>query len=205
MKTKFINLPGAILSLPVTPSRSLKKQFPGSGAIGGVMSSRLIVILFALAAMAKANADGNAYGRDADPQPNHGNDRTVGNGHHGGAGGDGLTDAQEESLGTDPTKPDTDFDGLQDGEESIYGTDPLDPDSDNGGMLNGFEVLETGTDPLNGADDFGAWIFSDSDRDGLSNATENRIGTDWSNPDTDGDGVDDLSEILNGTDPTVAE
>lgn len=44
--------------------------------------------------------------------------------------GDGLTDGDEASQGTDPFNPDTDSDGWGDGEEVIrYGTDPLDPRS----------------------------------------------------------------------------
>ncbi|NND66439.1 MAG: S8 family serine peptidase, partial [Halioglobus sp.] len=41
--------------------------------------------------------------------------------------GDGLTDSQENSLGTDPFDPDTDGDGHGDGVEVIAGHDPLDP------------------------------------------------------------------------------
>ena len=43
--------------------------------------------------------------------------------------GDGLTDAQEIDLGTDPSAPDTDGDGLDDGAEVAAGSDPLDPSS----------------------------------------------------------------------------
>jgi outer membrane protein OmpA-like peptidoglycan-associated protein len=90
---------------------------------------------------------------------------------------DGLTDAEEAALGTDPYNPDTDGDGLTDGEEvHVYHTDPLNPDSDwdglkdgdevhkyhtdplnrdtdGGGVSDGHEVLEDGTNPLNPADD----------------------------------------------------
>ncbi len=43
--------------------------------------------------------------------------------------GDGLTNAKECQVGTDPLNPDTDGDGWTDGEEVTYGTDPLDPTS----------------------------------------------------------------------------
>src|SRR5690606_13336778 len=43
--------------------------------------------------------------------------------------GDGLTDAQEAELGTDPHKPDTDGDGYDDGDEGAAGSDPLDASS----------------------------------------------------------------------------
>ena len=41
------------------------------------------------------------------------------------ADGDGLTDEEEDALGTDPADPDTDGDGWNDGMETV--TDPLDP------------------------------------------------------------------------------
>jgi hypothetical protein len=40
--------------------------------------------------------------------------------------GDGLTDAEEEALGSDPAKVDTDGDGWDDGVEEGYYTDPAD-------------------------------------------------------------------------------
>ena len=45
------------------------------------------------------------------------------------ADGDGLSDIQEATLGTDPNNPDTDGDGSNDGSEVIAGTDPLDSTS----------------------------------------------------------------------------
>ncbi len=51
--------------------------------------------------------------------------------------GDGLTDAQENALGTDPLDPDSDDDGLTDGEEVlVIGSDPLSPDGDGDGVLD---------------------------------------------------------------------
>jgi ELWxxDGT repeat protein len=62
--------------------------------------------------------------------------------------GDGLTDAVETALGTNPADPDTDDDGLDDGDEvNVYGTDPLDADSDDDGFSDGAEVA-AGSDPL---------------------------------------------------------
>lgn len=53
---------------------------------------------------------------------------------------DGLSDAQEIALGTDPNKSDTDEDGLSDGDENQTGTDPKDPDSDDDGMIDGTDA-----------------------------------------------------------------
>lgn len=48
---------------------------------------------------------------------------------------DGLADAQEKILGTDPNKPDTDGDGLLDGEEYfVFFTNPLKADTDEDGI-----------------------------------------------------------------------
>ena len=41
--------------------------------------------------------------------------------------GDGLTDSEEEALGSDPLSTDTDEDGWADGVESNSHTDPTDP------------------------------------------------------------------------------
>ena len=43
--------------------------------------------------------------------------------------GDGLSDAKEAILGTNPNNPDSDGDGMSDGDEVAYGTNPLDATS----------------------------------------------------------------------------
>lgn len=54
---------------------------------------------------------------------------------------DGLSNAQEQALGTDPNNPDSDNDGLNDGEEvNIFFTNPKNPDSDNDGLKDGDEI-----------------------------------------------------------------
>ena len=59
---------------------------------------------------------------------------------------DGLTDAEEEELGTDPDEADTDGDGLDDGDEVELGSDPLEPDTDGDGLNDGDDVA-AGGDP----------------------------------------------------------
>lgn len=62
---------------------------------------------------------------------------------------DGLTNLQEQSLGTDPLVADTDHDGLNDGyETNVSHTNPLSKDSDNDGLQDDSE-LKVGTDPNN--------------------------------------------------------
>jgi gliding motility-associated-like protein len=94
--------------------------------------------------------------------------------------GDGLTNAQEGTAGTNPTNPDTDGDGINDGDEITNGTNPLDPCS-----------------PPNATPACNV----DTDGDGILDGSETQYGTDPNNPDTDGDGINDGDEITNGTDP----
>lgn len=55
--------------------------------------------------------------------------------------GDGLTDAEENTLGTDPSLTDTDADGLTDYQEvRVYSTDPLNQDTDGDTYTDGQEV-----------------------------------------------------------------
>jgi len=60
---------------------------------------------------------------------------------------DGLSDAQEFDLETNPRLVDSDNDGLSDWEEhAIFGTDPLNDDTDGDTYLDGEEV-QNGYDP----------------------------------------------------------
>ncbi|GAB2876658.1 thrombospondin type 3 repeat-containing protein [Nocardioides pacificus] len=61
---------------------------------------------------------------------------------------DGLTDARERRLGTNPRRADTDRDGLRDGAEvKRYKTNPRKKDTDRDGMSDGREVRK-GRNPL---------------------------------------------------------
>ncbi len=120
---------------------------------------------------------------------------------------DGLTDALELAIATNPLLADTDRDGLSDYEEVAYDGDPtaytpgldLDPlnqDTD-GDMLSDALELTIGSSPL----------FTDTDGDSLGDYTEVAydgnpasytpgVDLDPSNPDTDGDGVNDASDPM---------
>jgi hypothetical protein len=86
--------------------------------------------------------------------------------------GDGLTTAQEQALGTDPLKADTDGDGLSDGDEvNIYHTNPLLADSDSDSQTDRLEIT-AGTDPTNSVSAFkitGLWV-----------GTNNTVDLQWS-------------------------
>ncbi|MHB1845029.1 MAG: vWA domain-containing protein [Deltaproteobacteria bacterium] len=102
--------------------------------------------------------------------------------------GDGLTDAEEVALGTDPHNRDTDGDGFSDGLEVALAR------------------LGANLDPLRF--DPGcptALIGVDSDCDGLSDCDEQLIGTNSQLIDTDFDGAPDGLEWLMGTQPTTKD
>jgi len=107
--------------------------------------------------------------------------------------GDGLTNEEEERLGTNPYDADTDGDKLTDWYEvTQVGSDPRKVDTDGDGLTDFEEAIKYGTRP----------DLVDTDGDGLSDAEEvQRYSTDPLNPDTDGDGLDDGQEIMLGTNP----
>ena len=81
--------------------------------------------------------------------------------------GDGLTNGEEQKLGTDPNSVDTDNDGLSDYYEiNVSKTDPLNSDTDGDGIKDGSE-LDLGLNPLK-ADSKDDGI-KDSDRDFVYN------------------------------------
>ncbi len=79
---------------------------------------------------------------------------------------DGLTNAQEYALGTDPNDADTDDDGLLDGAETS--TNPLLADTDGDGLTDRQEL--TNTPPTNPQ-------APDTDGDGAGDAWEIQVGT----------------------------
>jgi alpha-tubulin suppressor-like RCC1 family protein/Ca2+-binding RTX toxin-like protein len=146
--------------------------------------------------------------------------------------GDGLSDAEELTPGTDgyitdPLVADTDGDGIDDSTEAFFKIDPTKDshlvDSDGDG-LSDYEEVTAGsdgyiTDPRkadtdgDGLSDYDEYryhtnpLVADTDGDGLSDGEEVVKGADGyvTNPllwDTDGDGVSDGAEYANGMDPT---
>ncbi len=85
---------------------------------------------------------------------------------------DGITDVEEKKLGTDPTKADSDGDGVNDAKDAF----PLDPKK---------QVKESKPDPK-----------LDTDKDGITDVEEKKLGTDPTKADTDGDGVNDKDDAF---------
>jgi len=109
--------------------------------------------------------------------------------------GDGLYNYEEDEFGTDIYKKDTDGDGLSDYDEvRKWETDPIKPDTDGDGVSDGEEVQD-GYDPKDKLKQL------DTDRDGLGNADEKKLGTDPEQSDTDGDGLSDKQEVDAGRNP----
>lgn len=79
--------------------------------------------------------------------------------------GDGLSDKDEEDLGTDPNATDTDGDGIDDGQEVLRQMNPLSPDSDRDGLLDGDEDAFN-LDP----------VLFDTDGDGVGDGVELILG-----------------------------
>lgn len=129
---------------------------------------------------------------------------------------DGLTDAQEKKLGTDPLLADSDGDLLSDQSEVTAGTNPLKQDSDNDGTndkndafpTEASESVDTDGDGLGNNSDLcpdsadttntdtdndgqGDVCDTDDDGDGVADSLELSIGSDPLNPDSDGDGLTD--------------
>jgi len=135
--------------------------------------------------------------------------------------GDGLTDAQEATLGTNPNNADSDGDGLNDGAEvNTHNTNPLASDSDSDGLSDNAEVSTHLTNPNSSDSDSdglsdGAEVnthqtnplASDSDSDGLSDSVEiNTENTDPLDSDSDNDGLNDGAEVNTYlTDPLIAD
>jgi serine/threonine protein kinase len=83
--------------------------------------------------------------------------------------GDGLSDTQEQYLGSDQNNPDSDQDLLEDGEEVLtWGTSPTNRDTDGDKLSDGEEVRSIGTNPT----------LPDSDGDGILDGDEIIMGSD---------------------------
>ncbi len=94
--------------------------------------------------------------------------------------GDGLSDQEEEQMGTSPVRADSDRDNISDLVEKMMGYDPLAQE-----QLSGVPPTE----------------FEDDDKDGLNNYEEKLLSTRRDRFDSDADGVPDGVEVRLGTDP----
>jgi parallel beta-helix repeat protein len=142
-----------------------------------------------------ADSDGDGPVDRNDPAPN---DPCVPNASVGSCDQDqdGLTNDEEVEEGTTATDSDSDDDGELDGDD-ISPLDVCDPhqnaaecqDADDDG-----EMARDDSDDANPCVPVDTVATCDKDNDGLTNAEEASLGTDKSNPDSDGDGVGDKED-----------
>lgn len=105
---------------------------------------------------------------------------------------DGLNDGYEVSIDTDPTEADTDDDGLSDLFEDNHRSSPTEADTDDDNLGDEAEYNNS-SNPLQ----------PQSDNDGIPDGKEVKaFGTEPDATDSDGDFLDDDTELALGTNPT---
>ncbi len=134
---------------------------------------------------------------------------------------DGLSNAEEITIGTNPNNQDSDGDGVLDGKEVSDNTDPTNncdlviasqsvaPDAVwengdcDGDTITNAQELVDGTAPFDDCDAINGIPLgtSDCDDDGLTNEEEEVLGTDPNDPDSDKDGIEDGQEVTDNTSP----
>ncbi len=122
------------------------------------------------------------------------------------ADGDGVSDAYELEIGSDPELTDSDQDHLSDYDELRLGTSPTRKDTDGDGLWDGEEVLHQDRDDVDGDGDriewTGGWRFVYRvSEDGLQESMW--VASDPQKLDADGDGLTDAQEKLYGFNPNV--
>ncbi len=133
---------------------------------------------------------------------------------------DGVTNGNEDAIGSDPENPDSDADGIPDGVENADQdgvvddgeTDPTNPDSDRDGFCDGSQSVMTVCD--SGEDLNNNGIFDEGESDPLDpcdpiSTDEELCGTgcdlDDPNADCDNDGLTNGTEAELGTNPLLPD
>ncbi len=137
------------------------------------------------------NADGlpeDARDSDGDEIPNY-LDADDSDGPLADPDNDGLTNAQEETLGTDPANPDSDGDGISDSVEVGDPENPVNTDGDD--RINALDEDDDNDGVLTVAENYNDGTPEEED-------TDNDSIPDYLDPDDDGDGIPSAAE---GNDP----
>ncbi len=135
------------------------------------------------------NEDTNLNGQvdSGETDPNNGSDDVLID-----SDGDGLSDALETSIGTDPNDADSDDDGVLDGDEPNFAFD-----SDGDGTINGLDSDSDDDGLLDGVELGGDCSHADSGPDCVPDGDGGATTTSPINPDSDGGGVKDGDEDSN--------
>lgn len=89
---------------------------------------------------------------------------------------DGLTNLEEDAIGTNPESPDTDGDGLNDRDERhVHKTNPLSPDSDNDALVDADELFIWATNPNNPDTDNDTYLDGTEVQNGYSPTGPGRL------------------------------
>lgn len=115
------------------------------------------------------------------------------------ADGDGLTNLEEQNLGTNPSCRDSDNDSVSDYDEiNVYKTNPLESDTDKDGVNDGVEI-ELGTDPLSAETSFSQIVEPSSVSEYIPVTAGATISTDAA-----GAGSLTVEEVESGDNPFVS-
>lgn len=191
----YMVLTNAVWNKDVYPNGTAGFGFTGKGEFPGFPESIKVTSGYDPTAM---EAENDNHGDDGGDTTDDGTDRD----------GDGLSDAFEEAIGSNPESTDSDEDGLSDYQE-VYQTltDPTVTDTDSNGVLDPDEDIDEdglgNLDELTGGTDPGN---PDTDRDDLNDYDEIYVyGCDPLNPDSDGEGLCDGDDVLLGFSPTMPD
>lgn len=191
----YMVLTNAVWNKDVYPNGTAGFGFTGKGEFPGFPESINVTSGYDPTAM---EAENDNHGDDGGDTTDDGTDKD----------GDGLSDAFEEAIGSNPESTDSDEDGLSDYQE-VYQTltDPTVTDTDGNGVLDPDEDIDEdglgNLDELTGGTDPGN---PDTDRDDLNDYDEIYVyGCDPQNPDSDGEGLCDGDDVLLGFSPTMPD
>jgi len=192
--TAVDTLPPGVTFVSATPSQGSFSSVTEQWAIGTLAPSASATLTITATASTAGTATNvvTVDGDQTDPDTSNNDDSVVTSigAPASDSDGDGLTDAEETSIGTNPNDPDTDDDGLRDGREWDYKSTYT--------CLNLFRKDTDGDGIGDGTELFGLTVNQYYTTNADNPGTRFLIGKVKTNPckkDTDGDGLTDRREV----------